>query len=87
MRKGDIMSKDKMVVSMATMVLFAASFAIMSNKNWILVFAISWIMGVVSTLLIQYLWYKRPVPKIVLAILTVVIPAITCTCIYYWLVV
>lgn len=77
MRKGDIMSKDKMVVSMATMVLFAASFAIMSNKNWILVFAISWIMGVVSTLLIQYLWYKRPVPKIVLAILTVVIPAIT----------
>lgn len=81
------MSKDKMVVSMATMVLFAASFAIMSNKNWILVFAISWIMGVVSTLLIQYLWYKRPVPKIVLAILTVVIPAITCTCIYYWLVV
>lgn len=87
MRKGDIMSKDKMVVSMATMVLFAASIAIMSNKNWILVFAISWIMGVVSTLLIQYLWYKRPVPKIVLAILTVVIPAITCTCIYYWLVV
>lgn len=81
------MSKDKMVVSMATMVLFAASIAIMSNKNWILVFAISWIMGVVSTLLIQYLWYKRPVPKIVLAILTVVIPAITCTCIYYWLVV
>lgn len=56
------MKKNKIITSVVVMALCSFAIAYATNKSGIIVFILSWIVGMLASLLIQYIWSSKLVP-------------------------
>lgn len=76
------MKKNKIITSVAVMALCSFAIAYATNKSGIIVFILSWIVGMLASLLIQYIWSSKLVPAKLLVIITLLISLIAGIIVY-----
>lgn len=79
------MKKNKIITSVASVVVMAlCSFAIAyaTNKSGIIVFILSWIVGMLASILIQYIWSSKLMPAKLLVSITLLISLIAGIIVY-----
>lgn len=76
------MKKNKIITSVVVMALCSFAIAYATNKSGIVVFTLSWIVGMLASLLIQYIWGSKLVPAKLLVIITLLISLIAGIIVY-----
>lgn len=76
------MKKNKIITSVIVMALCSFAIAYATNKSGIIVFILSWIVGVLASILVQYIWSRKLVPAKLLVILTLLISLIAGIIVY-----
>ena len=76
------MKKNKIITSVVVMALCSFASAYATNKSGIIVFILSWIVGMLASLLIQYIWSSKLVPAKLLVIITLLISLIAGIIVY-----
>ena len=76
------MKKNKIITSVVVMALCSSAIAYATKKSGIIVFILSWIVGMLASLLIQYIWGSKLVPAKFLVSITLLIPLIAGIIVY-----
>lgn len=76
------MKKNKIITSVVVMVLCSFAIAYAANKSGIIVFILSWIVGMLASILIQYLWSSKRMPAKLLVSITLLISLIAGIIVY-----
>lgn len=76
------MKKNKIITSVIVMALCSFAIAYATNKSGIIVFILSWIVGVLASILVQYIWSRKLVPAKLLVIITLLISLIAGIIVY-----
>ena len=76
------MKKSKIITSAVVMALCSFAIAYATNKSGIIVFILSWIVGMLASLLIQYIWSSKLVPAKLLVSITLLISLIAGIIVY-----
>ena len=76
------MKKNKIITSVVVMALCSIAYA--ANKSGIIVFILSWIVGMLASLLIQYIWSSKLVPAKFLVSITLLISLIAGIIVYFF---
>lgn len=76
------MKKNKIITSVVVMALCSFAIAYATNKSGIFVFILSWIVGMLASLLIQYIWSSKLVPAKFLVSITLLISLIAGIIVY-----
>ena len=71
--RGGINEKNKIITSVVVMALCSFAIAYATNKSGIIVFILSWIVGILASLLIQYIWSSKLVTAKFLVSITLLI--------------
>ena len=74
--------KNKIITSVVVMALCSFAIAYATNKSGIVVFILSWIVGMLASLLIQYIWSSKLVPAKLLVSITLLISLIAGIIVY-----
>lgn len=76
------MKKNKIITSVVVMALCSFAIADAANKSGIIVFILSWIVGMLASILIQYLWSSKRMPAKLLVSITLLISLIAGIIVY-----
>ena len=76
------MKKNKIITSVVVMALCSFAIAYATNKSGRVVFTLSWIVGMLASLLIQYIWSSKLVPAKLLVSITLLISLIAGIIVY-----
>lgn len=76
------MKKNKIITSVIVMALCSFAIAYATNKSGIIVFFLSWIVGVLASILVQYIWSRKLVSAKLLVIITLLISLIAGIIVY-----
>lgn len=76
------MKKNKIITSVVVMALCSSAIAYVTNKSGIIVFILSWIVGMLASILIQYIWGSKLVPAKFLVSITLLISLIAGIIVY-----
>lgn len=76
------MKKNKIITSVVVMALCSFAIAYATNKSGIIVFILSWIVGVLASILVQYIWSRKLVPAKLLVSITLLISLIAGIIVY-----
>lgn len=76
------MKKNKIITSVVVMTLCSFAIAYATNKSGVIVFILSWIVGMLASLLIQYIWSSKLVPAKFLVSITLLISLIAGIIVY-----
>ena len=80
--RGGINEKNKIITSVVVMALCSFAIAYAANKSGIIVFILSWIVGMLASILIQYLWSSKRMPAKLLVSITLLISLIAGIIVY-----
>lgn len=76
------MKKNKIITSVIVMALCSFAIAYATNKSGVIVFILSWIVGVLASILVQYIWSRKLVSAKLLVIITLLISLIAGIIVY-----
>ena len=76
------MKKNKIITSVVVMTLCSFAIAYTTNKSGIIVFILSWIVGMLASILIQYIWSSKRMPAKLLVSITLLISLIAGIIVY-----
>jgi len=77
------MNKDKILAAVIAMAIASAGFAYASDNNKEVVYLFAWAIGTAASILIQYLWYRKPASQAVLTVITLLLAVAAGADMYY----
>lgn len=77
------MKKENLQLAMLTVALGAGAVTYASNSRSVIVFAFTWIIGMITAILIQFLWYKKPIATVGLVLISFAIAGLAGLAVYH----
>lgn len=78
------MKNNKVIAAVVAMSLCSFAIACASNKPGFIVFVFAWIVGVFASILIQFIWYRKPFVSVLLVPITLIIAVATGLAVYFF---
>ena len=77
------MKKEKLQLAMLTVALGAGAVTYASNSRSIIVFALTWIIGMITAILIQLLWHRKPIATVWLVFVSLALSGLAGLAVYH----
>lgn len=77
------MKKENLQIAMLTIALGAGAVTYASTSRSVIVFAFTWIIGMITAILIQFLWYKKPIATVGLVLVSFAIAGLAALALHY----
>lgn len=77
------MKKENLQIAMLTIAISAGVVTYASNSRSIIVFAFTWVIGMLAAILIQFLWYKKPIAAVGLVLVSFAIAGLAALTLHY----
>ena len=75
---------NKKIAAVVSMSLCSFAIACASNKSGVIVFVFAWIVGVFASILIQFIWYRKPFVSVFLVLITIIIALTAGLAVYFF---
>lgn len=82
-RRLAFVKKENLQIAMLTIAIGAGAVTYASNSRSVIFFAITWVIGMLTAILIQFLWYKKPIAAVGLVLVSFAIAGLAALALHY----